>query len=113
MSDSGAFRAEEIWDLAVSILKNRSESLYNQWFSQMTAVDVKEDLLTIGVPDDFFLDVVADNYGDLLQSALDNINGKSYRFELRSGVAPRPVFTPAQPAPARLETSVPRNNRLY
>ena len=111
MSDSGAFRAEEIWDLAVSILKNRSESLYNQWFSQMTAVDVKEDLLTIGVPDDFFLDVVADNYGDLLQSALDNINGKSYRFELRSGVAPRPVFTPAQPAPARLETSVPRNNR--
>ena len=103
---SGTFRAEEIWDLAVCTLKSRSESLYRQWFSQMTALTVEDDLLTIGVSDDFFRDMVIDNYGDLIQHALENINGRSYRFELKSGVLPRrqpdipsaPAAVPVQPA---------------
>lgn len=89
---SSAFRAEEIWDLAVCTLKSRSESLYRQWFSQMTALEMVDDLLVIGVSDEFFRDMVLDNYGDLIQSALDNINGASYRFELRTGVMPKTVL---------------------
>ncbi|MBR7120870.1 MAG: chromosomal replication initiator protein DnaA [Lentisphaeria bacterium] len=116
---SGAFRAEEIWDLAVSILKSRSDSLYRQWFSQMTALTLEDDLLVIGVSDDFFRDMVTENYGDLIQSALDNIHGKSYRFELRSGVAPRPQIefkknaAPKIPAAAKTPAAPKRRNQLY
>lgn len=100
------FRAGEIWDIAVSSLKSRSESLYRQWFSQMTALSVVDDLLTIGVSDDFFRDMVIDNYGDLIQHALENINGKSYRFELQSGVPPRQL-PDAEPPVASQPDTVP------
>ena len=101
MLKSGTFRAQEIWDLAVCSLKKRSDALYRQWFSQMTAVDIQDDLLTIGVPNDFFMDVVSDQYGDLIQHALDNINGRSYRFELRPGILP-----PAEiPSEKKVETT--------
>lgn len=101
MLKSGTFRAQEVWDLAVCSLKKQSDALYRQWFSQMTAVDIQDDLLTIGVPNDFFMDVVSDQYGDLIQHALDNINGRSYRFELRPGILP-----PASPAETPSEKKV-------
>lgn len=116
---SGAFRAEEIWDLAVSILKSRSESLYRQWFSQMTALTLEGDLLTIGVSDEFFRDMINDNYSDLIQSALDNIHGRSYRFELRPGVIPQAaagVRKNAVPEIRKVEQTpaIPkRRNQLY
>lgn len=116
-----SFRAQEIWDLAVCSLKSRSDALYRQWFSQMTAVGIKEDLLTIGVPNDFFMDVVVEQYGDLINDALSNINGKAYRFELVSGVMPpEPVkVEPAKKTPeVRENTFVPvsaanRRSQLY
>lgn len=86
---SSTFRAEEIWNIALCTLKKRSESLYRQWFSQMTALEVDDDLLVLGVSDEFFRDMVIDNYSDLIQSALDNVLGKCYRFELRIGVIPQ------------------------
>ena len=96
---SGAFTAEEIWNLASAALKSRSEHLYSQWFSKITAVDVEDDLLTLGVSDDFFRDMVIDNWGDLLQNALENINGKCYRFEWKTGVLPaQPAAAPAPEA---------------
>lgn len=119
MTKSGAFRAEEIWNLALSSLKHRSESLYRQWFSQMTAVSLENDLLVIGVPDEFFLDVVSEQYGDLIQNALDSINGKSYSFELRSGYTPKviPAAKPAVKKAAAVKadpvTAAPRRNQLY
>ena len=117
---SGAFRAEEIWNLAVSTLKSQSESLYRQWFSQMTAVALEEDLLTIGVPNDFFLDMVKDHYSYLISNALHDINGKTYRFEFKSGITPPP--TPAEeeepvisgtPRPAAMPAASARRNQLY
>lgn len=118
---SGAFRAEEIWNLAVSSLKHRSESLYRQWFSQMTAVAMQEDTLVIGVPDDFFLDVVAEQYGDLIQNALNNVNGQSYSFELRPGYMPKnPPAATANPKKNEPRENIPsstvnskRRNQLY
>lgn len=111
MMTSGTFRAEEIWDLAVCTLKGRSESLYRQFFSQMTALEVNDDLLTIGVPDDFFRELVEEQYGDLLQNALDNINGKSYRFELRSGVVPPPGIKTQPALPVCKPVQAPKVSR--
>ena len=99
--ESGSFSAEELWNLAVGVLKKRSAPLYRQFFSQMTAVKVEDDLLSLGVPDDFFRDVIMDNYADLLGSALDNICGRHYRFVLLPGfAAPQPVRQPEKSAPA-------------
>jgi chromosomal replication initiator protein len=90
MLKSGTFRAQEVWNLAVCALKKQSINLYGQFFSKMTAVGIEDDLLTVGVPDDFFMEIVSAQYGDLIQSALNDINGKAYRFELRSGYMPPP-----------------------
>ena len=106
MLKSGTFRAQEIWNLAVCTLKKQSEALYRQWFSQMTAVDIQDDLLTVGVPNDFFMDVVSEHYGDLIRQALSDINGCSYRFELKPGILP-----PASPLPEFSAESKENNHR--
>ncbi|MBE6378562.1 MAG: chromosomal replication initiator protein DnaA [Lentisphaerae bacterium] len=100
MLKSGTFRAQEVWNLAVCALKTQSDALYRQWFSKMTAVDIEDDLLIVGVPNDFFMDMVRDQYSDLIQNALNDINGKAYRFELRSGYLP-----PEQPEPEKKQTA--------
>ncbi|MBE6356721.1 MAG: chromosomal replication initiator protein DnaA [Lentisphaerae bacterium] len=115
---SGAFRAEEIWNLAAASLRSRSESLYSQWFSQITAVNVEDDLLTLGVSDDFFRDMILDNYSDLIQNALDNIQGRSYCFEFKVGYMPQKQQPelPQTPAAAPLQnTALPsaRRNQRY
>lgn len=116
MMKSGTFRAQEIWDLAVTLLKKESDSLYRQFFSCMTAVDLEDDLLTIGVPDDFFLDMIQEHYSDLIQNALNNINGNSYRFTLKSGIAPKPAEPAKNTAAPAAEAPAPapkRRNQLY
>ena len=40
------------------------------------------------------LKAAGDQYGDLIQNALNDINGKAYRFELRSGYLPPPQAEP-------------------
>ena len=51
--NEAAFNAQEIWDLAVTSLKQQSEALYRQFFAHITAVSVDADLLILGVPDEF------------------------------------------------------------
>ncbi len=116
--DSTVFMAEEIWNLAVTKLKSQSESLYRQWFSQMTAVALEDDLLTIGVPNDFFLDMVKEHYSYLISNALRDVNGRSYRFDFKSGITPPPSPAELPEIPA-VEQTVPmpspakRRNQLY
>ena len=52
--NKAGYNAEEIWSSAATRLRAKSESLYNQWFACMLPLDVQQNCLTLGVPDDFF-----------------------------------------------------------
>ncbi|MBQ9088303.1 MAG: chromosomal replication initiator protein DnaA [Lentisphaeria bacterium] len=83
--------AQNVWEVAIPRLQARSESVYDQYFACMQALELAGEVLHLGVPDDFFRDVVLDNYGDLLSEALRNINGIDYSFELHDGYTAAPA----------------------
>ena len=82
--------AQNVWEVAIPRLQARSESVYDQYFACMQALELAGEVLHLGVPDDFFRDLVQDNYGDLLSEALRNINGIDYSFELHDGYTAEP-----------------------
>ena len=53
-----ALTAGEVWDLAAGRLKQRSETLYQQWFGRMPAVALADGVLTLGVNDEFSIDLL-------------------------------------------------------
>lgn len=77
--------ALSVWEKALPRLQARSESVFRQYFVCMQALDLTENVLHLGVPDDFFRSFVEDNYGDLLSEALLDIDGVDYRFEMHEG----------------------------
>ena len=77
--------ALSVWEKALPRLQARSESVFRQYFVCMQALELTENVLHLGVPDDFFRSVVEDNYGDLLSEALLDIDGVDYRFEMHEG----------------------------
>ncbi len=110
--------AAEIWDIAVSRIRQQSDALYCQYFVRLHALSLRDNLLELGISDDFFADFLRDNYDDMLSSALAGINGKNYRYSFVTGHELKPIpekfsapaVTAAAPAPA--ENAPKRASRL-
>ena len=85
--------AQTVWEAAIPRLQAKSESVFDQYFACMQVLELEGEVLVLGVPDDFFRDIILDNYADLLKDALCGINGMDYSFELREGYAALPVET--------------------
>ncbi len=83
--------AQSVWEAAIPRLQARSESVFDQYFACMQVLELAGEVLFLGVPDDFFRDIILDNYADLLKDALCGINGTDYSFELREGYTALPV----------------------
>lgn len=77
--------AVKLWSFAVDKIRSKSEPLYRQWFSRIVPLALADKCLTLGVPDDFFGEMLTDNYGDLLLESLSNIAGADYTYILESG----------------------------
>ena len=77
--------ALSVWECALPRLQAKSEAVYSQYFACMQALEVADGVLHLGVPDDFFRDMVLDNYSDLLSEALRDIDGIDYSYELHEG----------------------------
>jgi chromosomal replication initiator protein len=75
---------ETIWGLAVSRLRSTREALYKQWFSKIEPISVEGTTVTFKVPDSFFGGIIKDQYGDILEEALKNIESKDYTFSFVS-----------------------------
>ena len=89
--------AAAIWETALQRLHARSESVYSMCSSSIQPLKVVDTVLHLGVPDDFFRDFVNDNYSDVLNEALCNVDGIDYTFELIDGCpAPAPKPRPAK-----------------
>lgn len=96
--------AAEIWDIAVSRIRQQSDTLYRQYFARLHALKAQADTLFLGISDDFLAGFIQDNYGDLLSSALSAINGRDYSYSFVFGHELKPIpenEIPVGPVPAK------------
>ena len=99
--------AVALWAVASRRLLQRNELLFRQWFCNLIPLTVTDQVIRLGVPDDFFGTVVSEQYDDLILDALRGIDGADYRYEFESGhlpaaavvPPPAPAAVPAAPAP--------------
>ncbi len=112
--EQSVLTAGEVWEVASQRLREKNRNTYQQWFQHIVPVALRGDDITLGVSDDFFGQIVMDNYDDLIREALEAINGVSYDFKLEPGHSrPEPVKPAASAAPkaasASAETPARRN----
>lgn len=75
---------ETIWGLVVSRLRSTREALYKQWFSKIEPISVEGTTVIFKVPDSFFGGIIKDQYGDILEEALKDIENIDYTFSFVS-----------------------------
>lgn len=108
MSFTAADFTAAIWQVATArIRKKLAPASYEQYFNSIVVVELTStNTLVLGVSDDFFAEIFCNNYADLLEDALANIDGTDYSFELKTGYEPKiqpkvaPASQPAIVAPA-------------
>lgn len=96
-----------IWAVASDRLRQLNQPCYEQYICRLVPLRCTDDVLTVGVPDDFFGEFVRSQFDDLILKSLENINGTSYRYEFEAGhEAPVPESAPApQVAAVRNDSS--------
>src|ERR1700744_3996676 len=75
---------DKVWDTCLSIIKDIVEwQHFKTWFEPITPVDLKENVLTIQVPSQFFYEYLEEHYIGLLGKTLKRELGKEGRLEYR------------------------------
>lgn len=72
------------WDKCLSYIKKelaQSPMAYDTWFKPIKAISLKDEVLTIQVPNHFFFQFLEDNYIHMLSQALQSVIGKNARLE--------------------------------
>ena len=96
---------EQVWGLALNLLTKRLPShAINTWFVPIIPIEIKNEKISLSVPNQFFLEWIESHYGDQLLSAvrvaLKNEQA-SYRLlvtkEQKAVVESQPVFSPKKP----------------
>jgi len=71
-----------VWEQCLYILKRElDEQSYKTWFEPIKAVTLKDDALTIQVPNKFFYQTLEDRFVSVLGKTLMQVIGKSARLE--------------------------------
>ena len=92
-----------VWATAAERLQQMNEPCYDQYICCLVPLRCADGVLTVGVPDDFFGDIVRNQFGDLISEALRNIDGVDYTYEFEAGHKAPPVKTEKkQPKPAEV-----------
>ena len=98
----GGLTVNEVWEIASQRLREKNKYSFTHWFEPMVPLRIEEDALVLGVPDEYFGQLVEDFAGDFLFEALQKIGGVDYRHIFEPGHCSRPSGTaPVSPAPAK------------
>ncbi|MDD3118701.1 MAG: chromosomal replication initiator protein DnaA [Victivallales bacterium] len=90
MLEGNQITVREIWQGATRYLKNKIPApTYNHWFRPIVPVAMEKDTIVLGVSDDFFADWLKDNYGDLLQDAIQDAAGTTRDIRFEYGYQPK------------------------
>ena len=87
--------AEKVWTDCLKIIKDIVEwQHYKTWFEPIQAVSLKNNILVIQVPSQFFFEYLEEHYVNLLAKTLKREMGKEARLEYRIMVDGEPVPDP-------------------
>ena len=74
-----------LWSEVSEYLKEKSEALFQQWFACVVPLELTDAEITLGVPDDFFADMIRANAMSDLEEALQRASGKSMTVNFKEG----------------------------
>ena len=99
----------ELWNDLLARLKNGvGEQVFNAWFLPITPLSLSDDKLTLGVPNKFFREWVAERYIGLLNSNLTGIAGKKITVEFVVSPSQEPTAAPKEAESKPREQEAPR-----
>ena len=76
--------AVQVWNTCLEIIKdNVSQQSFKTWFEPIRPVELKENVLTIQVPSQFFYEWLEEHYVALLRKTLKRELGNDARLEYR------------------------------
>jgi chromosomal replication initiator protein len=76
--------ADQVWSSCLKIIKDIVEwQHYKTWFEPIVPVEIKENVLMIQVPSQFFYEYIEEHYVTLLAKTLKREMGKEARLEYR------------------------------
>jgi len=71
----------KLWDDILARLKNEiGEQVFKAWFLPIAPVSVSGDLLTLGVPNEFFEEWIREHYEQFLLAHINSVAGKKMRI---------------------------------
>ena len=99
-------KARSVWEAAAARLRAQSETLYKNWLCRMVPLEIRDGELSVGVDNDFICRFLWDNYQDLFEEAVRDIDGETFTIRLEPGYRQEPPEEPEvemekAPAPAR------------
>lgn len=78
-------KANVTWANILEYLKKRINSQsFATWFGSSRGVELKDDVLLVEFPNHFFIDWIEEHYYNILQEAIDQVNGNSLRLAFKS-----------------------------
>lgn len=84
------FDVADIWQVASGRLQQQIHATtYEQWFQNIVPLALDEQVLVLGVSDDFFADWLKDNFDDILSDSLKDVDGIDYSYNFASGYLPQ------------------------
>lgn len=73
---------KEIWEKTLNIIKGElTEVSFNTWIKSIDPISIKDDTVTLGVPNDFTRGILSSRYKDLIVNALKLITSKKYNIQ--------------------------------
>lgn len=82
---------EELWDNSLSKVEEKiGGNIVDLWFRPIKLSQVKEQLVTLEIPNRFFKDWIEDNYPDIMADSLGGVLGYpvTVRFKIAEKIAP-------------------------
>lgn len=92
--------ARTAWKTATARLRKLlNEDTYDRWIAGIVPLAIRKNTFLLGVSNEIFSEWLANNYLDLIRTALEEATGKSYTVQFESGHEPPADETRREPAP--------------
>jgi chromosomal replication initiator protein len=109
ISNNVTLTPSDIWNKCLSIIKdNVNWRAFQTWFEPISAVDIKNNILTIQVPSQFFYEWLEEHYVELLGKTIKRVLGRdgglAYRIQMENPARMQNPATMELPSNSHVKT---------
>ena len=77
--------ANSTWKNILGVIQGRINSQsFNTWFGSSQGVELKDDVLLVEFPNNFFIDWIEEHYYSILEEAVEQVNGNKLRLAFKA-----------------------------